>query len=80
MDTASRKLLSIAVVLLTAIAALIGIQVFAHPSEAWSYAVIAPKDDDLIQELNRAGALGWKLFSPDEPRAEAIHPLPPLTK
>lgn len=52
-----RILLSVAVVLLAVIAALLAVQTFDHPPDIWSYAVVAPKDEDLIKELNQAGAL-----------------------
>ena len=58
-----RILLSVAVVLLAGIATLLAVETFRHPPEIWSYAVIAPKDEDLIKELNRAGSLGWEVVS-----------------
>ena len=58
-----RILLSISVVLLAVIAVLIAVQTFDHPPDVWSYIVLAPKDEDLIKELNQAGALGWEVVS-----------------
>jgi len=58
-----RALLSIAVVLLAGIAGLLALETFNHPPDSWSYAVIAPKDDQLIDTLNKAGALGWEVVS-----------------
>jgi len=58
-----RILLSVSVVLLAGIAALLAVQTFNRPLGIWSYAVIAPKDEDLIKELNQAGSLGWEVVS-----------------
>lgn len=58
-----RILLSVAVALLAAIAALLGVQTFQHPPDIWSYLILAPKDENLIKELDRAGALGWEVVS-----------------
>ena len=58
-----RILLPIAVLLLAGIAALPAVQIFDHPPDRWSYVVLAPKDEDLIKELNQAGALGWEVVS-----------------
>jgi hypothetical protein len=58
-----RILLIVAVVLLTGIAALLAIQTFYHPPDDWSYMVLAPKDENLFEELDKAGALGWEVVS-----------------
>jgi hypothetical protein len=55
------RILSVA--LLVVIVALLAVQTFDHPPDIWSYTVLAPKDEDLIKELNHAGALGWEVVS-----------------
>jgi hypothetical protein len=62
-EAALRILLSVAVVLLAGIAALLAVQTFDHPPDIWSYVVIAPKDEELMKDLNRAGSLGWEVVS-----------------
>jgi hypothetical protein len=56
-----RILLLVTVVLLAGIAALLAVQTFDHPPDIWSYAVLTPKDEDLMEDLNKAGALGWEV-------------------
>jgi hypothetical protein len=75
-DTLLRVLLSISVAVLAVIAVLIAVQTFYHPPDEWSYIVLAPKDEDLIKELNQAGALGLKLNLPDELPTVKEVPLP----
>jgi hypothetical protein len=58
-----RILLSIAVVLLAVIAALLALQTFEHPPDKWSYGIVAPKDDDLIETLDRLGSMGWEVVA-----------------
>jgi len=58
-----RILLSISVALLAVIVVLIAVQTLYHPPDEWSYIVLAPKDEDLIKELNQAGALGFEVES-----------------
>jgi hypothetical protein len=58
-----RILLSISVVLLAVIGGLIAVQTYHHPPDAWSYIILAPKDEDVIKVLNDAGALGWEVVS-----------------
>jgi len=55
--------LLVAVALLLGITVLVGVQTFNHPSEVWSYTILAPNDDNLIKDLNRAGASGWEVVS-----------------
>jgi len=62
-DSVVRVLLSIAVLLLLVIAGMMAFQSLTGPSETWSYTIIAPKDENLITDLNRAGALGWEVVS-----------------
>lgn len=62
-NNALRILLFFAVLLLAGIALLLALQTYNHPPDTWSYAIIAPKDEDLIKELNKAGALGWEVVS-----------------
>lgn len=62
-DNTLRILLSVTVGLLVAIAALLAVQTFDHPPDIWSYEILAPKDEDLLKELNLAGALGWEVVS-----------------
>jgi hypothetical protein len=58
-----RKDLAIVMLLLAAITVLLGIQTFNQPSDTWSYTILAPTDENLIKELNRAGAAGWEVVS-----------------
>ena len=58
-----RILLSIAVFLLAVIAGLLTILTFNRPADTWSYVILAPKDENLIKELNQAGALGWEIVA-----------------
>lgn len=58
-----KTLLALATLCLAAIVGLSALQEFQHPAEAWSYVVLAPKDDNLISELNKAGAAGWEVVS-----------------
>jgi len=51
------------VALLVIIAVLLGAQFFHASTERWSYAVIAPKDEELMETLNRLGSLGWEIVS-----------------
>ena len=62
-DQVLRILLSVSVILLIVIAVLLALQTFDHPPDIWSYAIVAPKDEDLVKELNRVGALGWEVVS-----------------
>jgi hypothetical protein len=70
----------VAVVLLAGIATLLAVETFRHPPEIWSYAVIAPKDEDLIKELNRAGSLGWEVCPLDGQLAANTSPPALLTR
>lgn len=58
-----RILLSIVALLLAVIAGLLTIQTFNRPADTWSYVIIAPKDENLIKELNQAGAFGWEIVA-----------------
>ena len=62
-DRVARTLLTLAVILLSVIAVLLGFPLFDHPPDTWSYSIVAPKDDDLIMALNKAGAAGWEVVS-----------------
>lgn len=53
----------ILVVLLGWIALLETIHAFNFPPATWSYSVVAPKDEELIQDLNEAGSVGWEAVS-----------------
>ena len=58
-----RKDLAVVILLLVAIAVLLGIQLFNQPSDTWSYIILAPTDENLIKELNKFGAVGWEVVS-----------------
>ncbi|MGA7830687.1 MAG: hypothetical protein WCA21_06995 [Terracidiphilus sp.] len=62
-DSVVRILLSVAVILLGAIASLLAVQTLHHPPEEWQYTVIAPSDADLEKVLNNDGADGWEVVS-----------------
>ena len=62
-DKIVRFLLSISVVLLFAIAGILAFHALDGLDQTWSYTIVAPKDDDLIKELNRAGAGGWEVVA-----------------
>jgi hypothetical protein len=49
--------------LLFVIAGLLGLETFSHPPDRWSYMIIAPKDEDLLKQLDEAGAQGWEVIS-----------------
>jgi hypothetical protein len=50
-------------VIVIVIVVLLAVQTFNYPPGTWSYAILAPKDEDLTKELNEAGALGWEVVS-----------------
>jgi hypothetical protein len=62
-DMGLRVLALISVLLLGVIATLLVLQTFDRPPETWSYTVLAPKDEELLTDLNQAGALGWEVVS-----------------
>lgn len=62
-DSVMRILLSVAVILLGAIASLLAVQTLHHPPEEWQYTIIAPSDDELESVLNKDGADGWEVVA-----------------
>ena len=51
------------VLLLAVLTGLLAFQTFGTPREGWSYAIMAPKDFEFVEVLNKAGALGWEVVS-----------------
>lgn len=50
--------------LLLIVIALLSVMLYrTYQPEQWSYIVLAPKDESLIEELDKAGSLGYELVS-----------------